>query len=504
MQARRCLGVLLVLTVLTTTVTGGPAGRIQVPQVPEGSISIDGSFSDWPLNSFTTPSQQPEWPEGQGEETDALGDHLLFESDRVHYFGAGGSCHEGPCAVLNNSPGDFGAAIYMTYDSTALYFLGVVLDDFMQGGMDESEFGDNTFRNDGFEIFVDTFNDTDDSAADLRNPPNVQFDDEEPNLDDFQVSFGLNDNYETGARQHMERSARPALIGSLGPGEPYETFDDIIVGERNGPGGIYRDALDALGQSDVAATRHDDMRAIGAPNPEIGEHPDVTFSGYVLEAAVPFGFADLDDDGETNDDFVPSEGDTMGFSLFWNDTDGDTDEDFGVDLITRIMWTQTGNVFLGAGWGEIEFVGGGLEGDYNGSGELDAGDLDMHAQFVSDGNLVGDVNGDGTTDDADRLAWIKTLQKSWLGDSNFDGEFNSGDLVAVFTAGKYETQEVTSYAEGDWNGDRVFNSSDLVAAFTDGGYERGPLPAAAIPEPASASLLILGLVLLFRFRVDES
>ena len=435
-----CTFVVVFLSAMS--IYAGTHGTIQVAPVSDGTIVIDGSFADWPLSSFTTPSRQPDWPDGQNAgETDALGDHLLYEAEKVFYFGQGGSCHDGDCAVQNNGPGDFGSALYMTYDSKALYFLGVFLDDFLQGTRDVTEFGDNTYLNDGFEIFVDVFNDTDDSVADFRNPPNIQFDDEEPNLDDIQISFGLNENFQTGARQHMERSGRPGLIGGFGRGEPYEVFDDIVVGERNGPGGIYREALEAFGQN-VAATIHDDMGAIGAPNPEISANPATTFTGYVLEAAVPFGFADLDDDGETNDDFVPAKGKTMGFSMFWNDTDGDTDEEFGgVDLITRIMWTQ-GGVFAGNNWGQIEFTG----------------DVEF---------------GGGPT----------VLQ---AGDADMDLDFDQLDLVKVQVAGKYLTGAAATWGEGDWNGapggspgsppagDGLFNQRDIIAALGSAKYLTGP------------------------------
>ena len=140
-------------------------------------------------------------------------------------------------------------------------------------------------------------------------------------------------------------------------------------------------------------------------------------------------------------------------------------------------------------------------GDYNGNGELDAGDLDVQAQYMLDNDLAGDLNGDGKTDAADRNAWVTDLQMSWIGDSNFDGEFNSSDFVVVFGAAKYERDEAATYREGDWNGDMLFNSSDFVAAFSSGGYEKGPLPApAAVPEPSSLSLLFLGALALMRRR----
>lgn len=139
--------------------------------------------------------------------------------------------------------------------------------------------------------------------------------------------------------------------------------------------------------------------------------------------------------------------------------------------------------------------------DYNGNGEYDVEDLDLMAQYIADGSDAGDVDGDGDTDFDDRKMWVDTLQGSYIGDSNFDGVFNSGDLVTVFTPGKYESGEAAGYAEGDWNGDQLFNSGDLVSAFGAGGYDQPPRAAtAAVPEPASFGLLLLGSLMLGRVR----
>lgn len=71
------------------------------------------------------------------------------------------------------------------------------------------------------------------------------------------------------------------------------------------------------------------------------------------------------------------------------------------------------------------------------------------------------------------------------GDSNADGVFDQRDLVAVFQAGKYETDRVATWAEGDWNGDGRFNSEDLVLMMQLGTYNAAPNPIAAeMGEPA--------------------
>jgi hypothetical protein len=141
--------------------------------------------------------------------------------------------------------------------------------------------------------------------------------------------------------------------------------------------------------------------------------------------------------------------------------------------------------------GRVTFGAGPL-GDYNNNGSLDAGDLDLQSDAIATNNLAFDLTGDGKTDYGDRLHWVSVLKKTWIGDADLNGEFNSSDLVAVFTVGKYETGQPATWTEGDWDGNKTFSSSDFVAAFTHGGYELGPMPPAAVPEPAGC--LALGLL----------
>ena len=135
---------------------------------------------------------------------------------------------------------------------------------------------------------------------------------------------------------------------------------------------------------------------------------------------------------------------------------------------------------------------------------MDEKDLDQQAIWLTDGtdDPLADQDGDGDLDADDRIYLIEETMNTFVGDSNLDNEFNSGDFVAVFAAGDYEDNEArnSTWMTGDWNGDLEFNSGDLVFAFTRGGYETGPRGAAAIPEPTSATLIGMALAMLGLLR----
>ncbi|MFC1758378.1 hypothetical protein ACFL2H_06370 [Planctomycetota bacterium] len=142
----------------------------------------------------------------------------------------------------------------------------------------------------------------------------------------------------------------------------------------------------------------------------------------------------------------------------------------------------------------IAIPGQAAAGDFNKDGLLNETDIDLLTSASISGNndLAFDLNSDQAVDDTDRKVWIEQIKKTFFGDSNLDGEFNSSDFVAVFVPAKYETGETASWAEGDWNGDAKFGSSDFVEAFQGAGYEIGPRAGAtAVPEPHSIAMLIV-------------
>ena len=138
-------------------------------------------------------------------------------------------------------------------------------------------------------------------------------------------------------------------------------------------------------------------------------------------------------------------------------------------------------------------------GDFNGNDQLDVADIDALTAATKEDDPSGfDLTNDGLVDQADRRQWVHDLKKTYFGDSNLDGEFNSHDLVTVFQAGQYDdgVDMNSGWSSGDWNGDGDFTSIDLVIAFQDGGYGQGPQAAvSAVPEPNSVLSIYVGLAL---------
>ena len=86
MKMRVSVATLCSVAMLASIALAGPKGTVQVLPAP-GPISIDGDFSDWNLSRYTTVAEQPLFPEAQESlSTDAFGDHVVWDIDRVSGF----------------------------------------------------------------------------------------------------------------------------------------------------------------------------------------------------------------------------------------------------------------------------------------------------------------------------------------------------------------------------------------------------------------------------------
>jgi len=335
---RGCVAVTVVavaVCVFAGGVFAGPKGVIVVRPLAENiSITIDGEFEDWPLTDFDEPSTQPLFPEGQESEgTDARGDYVIYDPDRAGFF----NFERG--AAEDDENLDFEASTYFAYDSDFLYVLSVFIDDELTPYRDESWYGSQPYQNDGLEFFFDSKNDSvDDCISDLSFP---SIDDEEPNLDDFQVGTGINEYFD------------PVLPGGIGATQGIiRSGDRDLLGSGDFADGTYQEALEAAEGPDIAAMMYADLRAVGAPNPAIAQNPDLTFSGYTIELRIPFGVVE---------GFTPDH--DIGFTVFWRDWD-----DFNGSTGQFIDWAQSTtaggclteeamltDIFYAPNWGALEF-----------------------------------------------------------------------------------------------------------------------------------------------------
>ena len=315
----------------------GPKGTIHVRPLGDRKVTIDGDISDWPLAQFKKVAEQPVFPAGQtADSTTADGDHLVFDKTRVGLFN--GTTSE----AFQANDSDFGVTTYFAHDLRNLYILAVFIDDTLRDDNDTTQSGSTGYLNDGFEFFLDAKGDSTDCISDDAFPA---IDQAEPNLYDFQVTVAINATFKPagsptnvlGARQSVERAGNLDLIGP----------------DKAGPGGIYRDQLDAGPGPDIAAKRYDDLRAAGALNPEIAAKPNVKFTGYVIEMRVPLR-------GKIPDVVANH---AMGFEIFWRDVDDAGDPGAGGN-ISWASWAQSTDVpctdpktslFNTANWGQLVF-----------------------------------------------------------------------------------------------------------------------------------------------------
>ena len=176
------------------------------------------------------------------------------------------------------------------------------------------------------------------------------------------------------------------------------------------------------------------------------------------------------------------------------------------DIRLKVGPSNFGSGHFGGAVDNLVLTTAALVGDYNGNGIYDAADIDTLSSAVRSGPFEArfDLNSDGKLTQGDRLVWINEKARTYVGDTNLDGLFNSTDFVMAFQAGQYEDAVPgnSTWGTGDWDGNANFDSADFVAAFQQGGYEAGPRTAvAAVPEPSALVLWGLCLVGLASRRV---
>ena len=89
-----------------------------------------------------------------------------------------------------------------------------------------------------------------------------------------------------------------------------------------------------------------------------------------------------------------------------------------------------------------------------------------------------------------------TVMYTLYGDTNLDGSVNGTDLNAVLS---YYNQSSQIWNHGDFNYDGSVNGTDLNTVLSN--YNQSlPASTAAVPEPSTLLLMVLGLVGLLAWR----
>ena len=499
----------LSFTILAFTICGVASGQVFTinPAAGNGVTGDDNAarYGAFGLNSATDPAYNIYRKYGERGDPDLEGtkgantDGNLSSMEWTEMFHSGGTGIIDPGMWIATSPGTSSPADELLYFKPAVDEEG--------GGVDDNNRRDWDVR---FGFLED---------------PNAFIDSREPNDESWdlwsgewstdgissQANLGTNElndesdwyvrggNFRLNAKDSVfnHEGSRDAIewesITYLGSGDEVEPFD----GPNSFAGVGYNDAIEISWN----------MELNDPDNADPDRAREVRFSlktGSILREGVF-------DPGDANNEVAPNLGDEEPYS------DGFFD------------WQNATPVFFVAptGGGEASgTMGVFIPGDLNADGTVDDADraiITAHMDQVDTSYSRGDVNQDGVTNAADLEAWeglggnpqdridsitdlneridfVHNTLGTWMGDSNFDGEFNSSDFVAVFTAGLFETGEAATWATGDWNGDGVFGSGDFVVAFTDGGFEVGPRVASVVPEPSSIVLAMVALVGILRIR----
>ncbi|QDU70753.1 hypothetical protein [Mucisphaera calidilacus] len=220
--------------------------------------------------------------------------------------------------------------------------------------------------------------------------------------------------------------------------------------------------------------------------------PEQAFALHNLEATAGFTASlDLDailsnDLGEIQLDLLPFAGLTAGSSTGFTaslETDSVGIHDNVFTLLTSdedIPGETSDQLTL-----TIRATVAAVQGDLDGSGTLDAGDLDtLIARFGTTAPGY-DLNNDAVVDDDDVTYWLSDLFGSVRGDTNTDLSVDLLDLSNL--AANFGEQG--TWTQGDVNADGTVDLLDLSLLASNFGFDGTP-----VPEPAAAmTLLALGV-----------
>ena len=265
----------------------------------------------------------------------------------------------------------------------------------------------------------------------------------------------------------------------------------------------------------VAADRTNLSEPFGEPQPTLEDFPERFFEISDDELTIMF----TNRGGPTADTLVSqrvSKDDPFSEPVKLEDfglgSEIDTRLSFQGHPVLSANWPEDGSKLYFAGGNTNRFgttvsiyeatwsVGDPIFGDVTGEGFLTVEDLDQLTYEIHAGSTDTnfDLDESGSVDLADRDFWVTNVMSTSIGDANLDGQVTATDLNAL--ALNWRATDVTSWSQGDFTGDGIVDAKDLnaMALNWQSGVAAGAATPTAVPEPSSATLLLLGLCTLIR------
>lgn len=136
-----------------------------------------------------------------------------------------------------------------------------------------------------------------------------------------------------------------------------------------------------------------------------------------------------------------------------------------------------------------------LLGDFDLSGVLDVGDIDLLSASIRGGteDLTFDLNGDGVVDAADRSNWIGEIFGTLPGDADLNRTVDFTDFLRL----SQNFAKQGNWGAGDFSGNGNVAFEDFLALSQNFGKSVASSQAIAVPEPSSAKLASLFVVIGF-------
>ena len=130
--------------------------------------------------------------------------------------------------------------------------------------------------------------------------------------------------------------------------------------------------------------------------------------------------------------------------------------------------------------GSVSFDGG-IAGDFNGDGTIDATDIDMVNNAIQSGLSLGtlDLDGSGSLDIGDTEFLVTNILGTFMGDANLDGQVDSVDLNFVGLSWQ-QTGDCFTWSNGNFDGDQDIDVIDLN--YVGLNWQNGVAAAAGVPR----------------------